>query len=268
MGIGRVLIWFITITLNSVIGLFGRDRQVNARQELCESLAYKVEIEVPEKGILKFHCPEPPVLNRVERIFTKEPATIDWLNEIRDGDILWDVGANIGLYSLLAGLNKNVKVLAFEPMLSNFVVLSKNVIENNMTDRIEPYLIAFSNSVKIAKFNLHSELAGSSGHQLELASEDQTADTDRIPQQSVLSITMDEFVKQFKTQIPTHIKIDVDGIEAAIIQGADGILKSKYLRSILIEINDDGQNIRKKIESANFELIRIEGGNHIFTKIK
>ena len=47
----------------------------------------------------------------------KEPETIDWLTDnLRDGDIFYDVGANVGAYSLVAAsINDNIKVYSFEP---------------------------------------------------------------------------------------------------------------------------------------------------------
>lgn len=52
-----------------------------------------------------------------------------------------------------------------------------------------------------------------------------------------MGFTVDAFVKQFDPPFPTHIKIDVDGIEDKIIQGAPETLRDSRLQSLLIELD-------------------------------
>ena len=62
---------------------------------------------------------------RGERLFSKEPDTIHWINEImQPGDILYDIGANIGTYSLYAA-SRNIEVYAFEPESTSYAILNK-----------------------------------------------------------------------------------------------------------------------------------------------
>jgi len=67
---------------------------------------------------------------RVRMFHDKEPETLAWINEFSPEDVFWDIGANIGCYSLYAGL-KNAAVCSFEPSPVNFYLLAANLRVNN-----------------------------------------------------------------------------------------------------------------------------------------
>ena len=75
--------------------------------------------------------------HEVRTILDKEPDTIEWIDNFsidnNDNFIFWDIGANIGLYSLYcASVHRNKsKIYAFEPSTSNLRVLSRNITDNN-----------------------------------------------------------------------------------------------------------------------------------------
>ena len=76
---------------------------------------------------------------RAETYETKEPDTIEWIDSFfREGDVIYDIGANIGQYSLYAAkkLKGNCRILAFEPEALNYSKLNKNIVLNNLTDSI------------------------------------------------------------------------------------------------------------------------------------
>ena len=52
---------------------------------------------------------------RVKTFFTKEPETIAWMGEFGSGEVMVDVGANVGMYSIWAAKTRGVRVFAFEP---------------------------------------------------------------------------------------------------------------------------------------------------------
>ena len=71
---------------------------------------------------------------RVRTLFTKEPETIEWIKSFSKSDVFLDVGANIGIYSLYASIVHGLKVIAVEPMISNFYLLSLNLERNPTAD--------------------------------------------------------------------------------------------------------------------------------------
>jgi len=68
----------------------------------------------------------------------KEPEMLDWLDEnLRDGDVFFDVGANVGIYSIYAALrNPTVTIYAFEPEYSNLHQLKMNIINNDLLNSV------------------------------------------------------------------------------------------------------------------------------------
>ena len=71
---------------------------------------------------------------RVETFSTKEPETLAWIDAIAVDSVLWDVGANIGLYSCYAAKARHCRIIAFEPSVFNLELLARNVFLNHVTD--------------------------------------------------------------------------------------------------------------------------------------
>src|SRR3954468_19911394 len=98
------------------------------RAETLEEMSSRVITEIPVPGCaLRFWTPTPLLLDRALSVLTKEPDMILWLDSIGEGAGLWDVGANVGVFSLYAGCCRRCRVLAFEPSAGNFHVLTRNI---------------------------------------------------------------------------------------------------------------------------------------------
>ena len=74
---------------------------------------------------------------RVDTFFSKEPETLEWIDNFKNVQgkkiIFWDIGGNIGLYSIYAALKyKSIDVTTFEPSTSNLQVLSRNISINKL----------------------------------------------------------------------------------------------------------------------------------------
>ena len=57
---------------------------------------------------------------RVESLLTKEFETISWINDFKVGEVLFDIGSNMGQYSLYSSKNIGNKVFSFEPYIKNY----------------------------------------------------------------------------------------------------------------------------------------------------
>ena len=85
---------------------------------------------------LVFSTPNDLTRTRVDSIWTKEPETIDWLDSMPEHSVLWDIGANIGLYTCYAAKKSNCRVFAFEPSVFNLEVLARNIHLNGLFDLV------------------------------------------------------------------------------------------------------------------------------------
>lgn len=220
---------------------------------------------------------------------TQEPETVAWLDDtFHDGDCFYDVGANIGLYTLYAlARTTNAQAVCFEPDAVNYYRLSLNVVANAFGPRAVLFPIALSDTTGLAAFNSSLLLAGKAENWLSPGAElmgqtPQRTAWQRDPRLRTGCPTfhLDGFLEQATfLPPPTHLKIDVDSVEVAILRGAQQTLKSPHLRHLLVELygSDLGQ-AREVLEAAGFHYLRSVAqrnvlpcyetflGNHIFAR--
>jgi len=186
---------------------------------------------------IKFLAPTPMLRMRAQTLLTKEPETIEWLNGLGADDVLWDIGANIGTFTLYAGAVRQCTVLAFEPSAANYAVLTRNVQINDLP-RVVAYGVALSGQTSLGVLNLDSSAIGGAMSQFGKPGEkSRYSSTNASIGHGMIGFTVDDFVRQFNPPLPTHIKIDVDGLEWPILQGAAATLRSPRVRSIMIELS-------------------------------
>ncbi len=200
--------------------------------------APKIGINAGDK-IIEFAAPNEVCATRAMEIFTKEPETIDWINSFNKEDIFYDIGANIGIYTLWAAVSKNIRVFCFEPEAHNFAILNSNIQANNLTKQCHPFCIGISDKVGITYLQsaYAKPVTGQSGHQVRSGKVLDTAAIISGGGQGAITDTLDNLVNRHKLPCPTHIKIDVDGIEPAIVHGGQNILQSKNVKTLMIEVN-------------------------------
>src|SRR5262245_21238698 len=100
-------------------------------------------------GKIYFSCINQATKKRVSTFFYKEPATLEWINTMEADDVLLDIGANIGLYSLYAAVESSLLVYSFEPFPSNYAVLVQNVALNKLQNRVLPVCIVFHKATSL-----------------------------------------------------------------------------------------------------------------------
>lgn len=169
---------------------------------------------------------------------TKEPETVRWINSFPEGIVFWDIGANCGSYSLYAALEKNCRVLAFEPAFSNYDALNTNIQLNSADDRVSAYCLAFHDKKSITGLQMQRTKAGGSGSSFESPVDHKGELFAPCFIQGALGISIDAFIEEYRADIPNAMKIDVDGNEDRILEGAVGTLKNSELRWLSVELND------------------------------
>lgn len=168
-----------------------------------------------------------------------------WIDGFQSGDVFYDVGAAGGLLSMYAALLSGIEIYAFEPKATSFGVLVEHLAMNGMGGHVFPLCIALSDVTAATHLWLSSMAAGSGGNSVGGAP-DQFGLTHSVFSQGTLAYRPDDLITQFSLPLPTHLKIDVDGVEGAILAGATNCLGQ--IKSLLIEV--EGQNA----EEANVRL--------------
>ena len=209
--------------------------------DFSQEKSYK-SIKILDKKI-NFFVPNPTINWRVDTYFTKEPETLEWIDsfEKKENLIFWDIGANVGLYSIYNSLkNPNSLTVAFEPSSSNLRVLTRNISINNLEKRIKLVPIPLTN-----KENIFQEMR--EGNFVEGGALNSFGEKFNFEgkvfkpsmKYNLLGTTMNYFIENSILDIPDYIKIDVDGIEHLILEGGDKFLNNEKVKSLSIEINED-----------------------------
>lgn len=209
--------------------------------ELKVVVAPKTKAPIPEETTVNhlgtsvtFKTPNETTHWRAQSLFTKEPATIEWIETFKPGEILWDVGANVGVYTVWAGKRKGIEVYAFEPECNNYAVLCENIRRNEIN--AVAYCLAISDQMKSSTLFCAQKNVGGSCNSFgeEVGFDLQPRDGIK---QGAIGMTLDQLSQMLP--FPTHIKIDVDGFEHAVIAGGKAFFTDPRLKSILIELNEN-----------------------------
>ena len=203
------------------------------------------EIEVAGRP-MRFATTGSSSRKRLRTLFTKEPITLAWIDSFDEGEILYDVGANVGMYTIYAAVMRNSPVYAFEPEALNYAELNKNIFLNDLHERVLSYCLALTDVDKTDRLLLSDFGLGISYHDFEENSwtedkafaPDWVVSKDSRRQQGCIGRRMDSLIAD-GLPAPAHIKIDVDGLEHRVIAGMAETLRRTDLKTVLVEINFD-----------------------------
>ncbi len=212
----------------------------------------------------KFFVPNELTDWRVKTFFTKEPETLEWIDNFKKKEnlIFWDIGANVGLYSIYNTLkNKDSLTISFEPSSSNLRILSRNIYINNLENRIKIIPLPLSNKSNI--FLKMNEIDFIEGGALNTFGEKFNFEGKNFKSKmsyQTLGTTINYLIDNKILGIPNYIKIDVDGIEHLILEGGNKYLSNEKVESILIEINENFEEQYEKIlkimQQNNFKIFK------------
>ena len=149
------------------------------------------------------------------------------LHFLRPEDIFFDVGANVGSYTLLASGVCKTRSVAIEPVQKTFNILSKNITLNNIQNKVSLVNAVVGGSVSTIVF---TQTEDTQNHVV--SADELTTDAVELP-----VITINALITQ---GFPALIKIDVEGYETEVVKGMNKILEDHVLKAIIIELNGSG----------------------------
>lgn len=183
----------------------------------------------------------------------KEPETVEWLLSYSgSGPVLYDIGANVGTYSLIAAAaDPAARVVALEPGYATFPRLVDNVRANSFGDRVAALPIALGDRTELVTFAYATVEPGAADHPGILGG---TAGRP-VASHPVLCYRLDDLIERFGLPEPTLLKLDVDGAETGVLRGATATLRSKGLASVLVEVREgstEAAAVAKILSEAGF----------------
>jgi len=206
--------------------------------EEYEKLNPRCEIEHDGLRVV-FAAPTTGTKWRVDTLFEKEPCTIQWIASFACGEVLVDVGANVGMYTIWAAKTRGAKVYAFEPEAQNYALLNRNIAMNALGDQVKAYCLALSDAPGYSELHLSSMQMGGSCHSLGERVDFAHRPMKPVFSQGCIAARLDDLVSAGVVPPPDYIKIDVDGIEPKVVAGARRTIASRKVRSLLIETNQN-----------------------------
>lgn len=220
-----------------------RQRDVTVRNGVAQGLKFNTGESCPELALGTYEVP-------IQNIFVQH---------LQDGDVFYDIGANVGFFSIIAAelVGDTGKVYAFEPGEGNAASIRHNARLNNF-DQIEVIEKAVSDTsgegqLLLAKY--------SGGHALATAD----APPDLAGEVTVDLVSIDDLIAQDKIAPPNFVKVDVEGAELSVLKGMTQTIKT-HQPTIIYEVDDGDraayerkyQELAAFFESLNYQVTQTE----------
>jgi FkbM family methyltransferase len=244
----KLLAQFLVALVNLATGFLGPWRKLTVRARVHDGLAPESAVTVNGTA-LTLLVPDRTSVYWPRHGFDSEPNTISWIDGFGAGDVFYDIGANIGAYTLYAAKARSVRVVAFEPNPFSYRVLVQNLHLNDVTGRVLPLCLAVGDETGVTALSLNGTEAGSVGHAIAAGGPDGNGNGNGIGLQA-MAFRLDDLAEIKGFPAPTQVKIDVDGIEAAILDGARSLLSGPGVKSVLIEMLTHDEAAQARIMSV------------------
>lgn len=186
-----------------------------------------------------------------------EKPVLDFLvKNIKKGDVVFDVGANVGVHTILMAklVNEKGKVVSFEPEEETFATLKKNISINELNNiMLFPIALSDSRSEKNIYFTGNTggfTLRDNSGS---------------LKGRGIKLIPGDELVKDESLPVPRIVKIDVEGFEYEVIKGLSKTLEDNKCGVVICEVHPN--LLPEGVKSKDIELLLKEAGFNNFNKL-
>jgi FkbM family methyltransferase len=186
--------------------------------------------------------------------------TAAFLAYAQEGMCVFDVGANIGYYTLLAAraVGPSGRVYAFEPEPHNFELLTRNVAENGFTN-VRPVNAAVSNRAGVVR--LHLDDANFGAHSFDPGSVRNSSGRSVEAE----TVQLDDFADEARAFAGVLVKVDVQGAEGLVVEGGRRLLAlpkvtafMEFWPEALARAQADAARVLADLENLGFRFEDIE----------
>lgn len=219
-----------------------------------------------KEGVLLLHQND-PVISGALALGVYEPYQMDLFRlYVKAGDVVADVGANIGLYTLIAAkrVGENGKVFSFEPERENFSILSENISLNGLHN-VTAFARAVSDRNGDARFFISEDNKGN--HSL-------IAGAGLEDRQTVRTVKFDDALREQHVEKIDVLKIDIQGAEPLAFSGMDETLKkcrvifTEYEPAILRSSGHNPIEMLQLLQSYGYALFCIDENTRTTVRIE
>lgn len=188
----------------------------------------------------------------------KEPWTVEWLDGfVQAGDVLYDIGANVGAFTLIAAVGRGARAVAFEPSYATYGRLCENLQLNGCNAVVVPFPLPLADADGMTSLLYRSIEVGQSRHSLKTGWRFGQETKEGRYEQPMCTIRLDTARALFGWPEPNHVKLDVDGAELRVLKGAAETLRLPALRSLMAEVKLDlWDDVRDFVTAAGFRVAR------------
>ncbi|WP_353635046.1 FkbM family methyltransferase [Halobacterium sp. NMX12-1] len=223
------------------------------REIYCKSMAARGHYSLKlTNRTVEFSAETPTLVRRNRQRFKSESKELrDFLGAIKEDDVVYDVGANTGLYSLFAAKKcPQGTVVAFEPYPPNIRVLQQDITRNGL-DNVTVIKSALSDSVGEIKFSQPND--DDIGYGSSSINTGGTREEITVP-----TTTGDTLVADDKIPPANVVKIDVEGAEPLVLDGLEQVLSAPSCRVVYCEVHLPGVSKRPSIQDFGSSLEELE----------
>ena len=178
------------------------------------------------------------------------------LHYLRQGDLFFDIGANVGSYTVLASAVTRANTKAFEPVPESYKALLENIRINNIESLAEAYLIAI----------------GETDGEIQMTNNLDTTNHIILSQDScsekMITVPVKKISNYISNKIPDLIKIDVEGYETKVVNGAEAIFTDNGTNAVIMELNGSGERYGFNDNKLHQKMIKFGYQAYIYDPFK
>ena len=272
-SLGRRALRTVCLSLIKALNLNGRSIFSN---EFMQLLDPRIDV-VLDNQKLTFRTGNGRLLWRAKSLLTEEPLMITWIRSMHRDDVVLDVGANVGIYTIpIAKRVQTVYACELDPL--NIAILKENMFLNAVTENVVVLPFACGVSAKIVDVKFRDLAYGDALQLIEGGDPQNTRLGHQNHSAKVIQFSLDDIFVKLDLSRPNKVKIDVDGNEITVLQGMKDLIRganevyfedslSDSCRVVVAFLLDSGF---KKHESVNMfsknNLDQIIGENIVFKK--
>jgi FkbM family methyltransferase len=181
-----------------------------------------------------------------------EPAVQEALRrEVAPGAVVWDVGANLGFFTLLAARLGARRVEAFEPVAANAAAVRANAALNGLEDVVRVHEAAMGDVAGWAALHVVEDASWS--HLADRGDHAQTSST-----VDVEVVTGDGVVATGRAEAPAVVKVDVEGSELAVLRGLRDVLAAAS-PVLVVETHETNAELAALLGGLGYAVENLDG---------